>query len=257
MRIWCQSSGALGKDAAWGPYDLSLRRHIQEVVKPQTTVDLYGSDFTVPGIGRHRAPIDIIQSQAIRNAMRAEEQGYDAFVQLSTNDAGFSEIRELVNIPVIFITETCLHLAYLLSDKFAFFTHNEVVLNRITEVAERYNMTHRMVPGGHLDLFGYSDIMNLYQNPKRHVDSVVKVVKEIGARGANLLLPAALSLNQWLVDNNLQEIDGIAILDATGAAVKMAELMVDFKAIGINRSPKYYTSPQPDVLEGLKKVYGV
>ena len=86
---------------------------------------------------------------------------------------------------------------------------------------------------------------------------MVRVVKEIGARGANLLLPSALSLNQWLVDNDLQEIDGIAVLDATGAAVKMAELMVDFKAIGINRSPRYYTTPQPDVLEGLKKVYGV
>jgi len=257
MKIWCQSHGAFGKDEAWSPYERSLRRHIQEVVRPGTTVHLYGTDFTIPGTGRHRAPLIIAQSQDIRNAMRAEEQGYDAFVRLGTLDAGSLEIRELVNIPVIFITETGLHLAFLLADKFAFFTHSKSLLDRITELAERYGLTHRMVPGGHLDLSGYSELMEMFQNPKRYVDSVVRVVREIGARGASLLLPSVGALGQWLVDNNLLEIDGIAILDTQGAALKMAELMLDLKAISINRSPRYYSSPQPDVLEALKKVYGV
>lgn len=257
MKIWCQSSGALGKDDSWGPYDLSLRRHIKEMVRPGTQVDLYGTDFTIPGVGRYRSSIPIIQSQAIRNAMRAEEQGYDAFVQLSTNDAGVNEIRELVHIPVVFITESCLHMASLLADKFAFFTHNEIGLQRITELAGRYGMTENMVPGGHLNCFGYAEIMDLFQNPQKHVDTVVRIAKEIGSRGANLLIPSALSFNQWLVDNNLREIDGITILDATAIAVKMAELMVELKSLGINRSPRFYSRPQPEVMEGMRKVYGV
>ncbi|MFC1981637.1 aspartate/glutamate racemase family protein [Chloroflexota bacterium] len=256
MRIWCQSSGALGKEE-WNFYEQSLRRHIQKVVRPETVVDIYGTDFTIPGIGHYRASVHIAHPQAIRNAMRAEEQGYDAFVQLSTSDVGFQEVRELVNIPVIFSTETCLHLACLLADKFAFLTHNEIMLHRITELAERYGLAPRMVPGGHLQLFDYSDIMEIFRNPKRYIDSVISTAKEIGARGADLLFPSALSLNQWLVDNNLREVDGVVIMDVTGATLKMAELMLDLKDIGINRSPRYYSHPQPDVLEALKKVYGV
>ena len=257
MRIWCQSAGALGKDKAWKFYEESLKNHIHKVVRPDTTVDLYGTDSTIPGLARHRAPANIAQSQAIRNALRAEEQGYDAFVLLSTNDGGSAEIRELINIPVIFSTETCLHLACLLADKFAIFTNNEVVLNRLTELTERYNFAYRMVPGGYLDLAGYSNIMEMFQNPKQYLDSIIKVVGEIGARGANLLYPAPGALNQWLVDNNLREINGIIIMDSVGTVLKMAEFLVDLKAIGVNRSPRYFLSPQPEVLKALKKVYGV
>ncbi len=257
MRIWCQSAGAFGKDAAWAPYEQGLKRHIREVVRPDTIVDLYGTASTIPGLARHRGPTALAQFQAVRNAIRAEEQGYNAFVLLSTSDGGAAEIREMVKIPVVFITETCLHLACLLADKFAFFTNNESLLIRLTEQAKQYGLTDRMVTGGCLDLGGYSDIMEMFQNPKPHIDTVVKVVKEIGARGANLLFPAAGALNQWLVDNDLRQVDGISILDASGAALKMAELMVDLKAIGINRSPRYYSSPQPEVLKALKKCYGV
>ena len=257
MKIWCQSTGALSKDTVWNFYEQSLRRHIQEVVRPETVVDLHGTDFTIPGLARHQSSVNIAQSQFIRNAIRAEEQGYDAFVLLNTSDPGSHEIRELVNLPVVFVTETCLHLACQLADKFSFFTNNEAILGRLNELAERHGMTHRIVPGGCLDLAGYSNIMEMYQNPKQHVDSVVRVIREIGARGANLIFPAAGALNQWLVDNKLGEVDGIVIMDIYGTALKMAELMVDLKAIGVNRSPKYYSSPQPDVLEALKKMYDV
>ena len=56
---------------------------------------------------------------------------------------------------------------------------------------------------------------------------------------------------------DLLDVDGIIIMDAAGTALKTAELVVDLKAIGINRSPRYYSSPPPDVLEAMKKVYGV
>ena len=257
MKIWCQSAGALGKDDAWGPYDKSLKRRIKDVVRPDTIVDLYGTDFTIPGLGRHRAPITIVQYQAVRNALRAEEQGYDAFIQISTNDAGFSEIREMVKIPVVFITETCLHLACLLADKFAILGANDIILNRITEIAERYNLAHRMVAGGQLDLSGYAGIMDMYHNPGQYIDSVSELVREIGARGASLIFSSPSAISQWLVDNNLREIDGITMMDVAGAVLKMAELMVDLKAIGVNRSPRYYSKPDPDVTEALKKVFGV
>lgn len=38
MRIWYQSSAALGIDPKWTPYEKSLKRHVQEVARPDTKV---------------------------------------------------------------------------------------------------------------------------------------------------------------------------------------------------------------------------
>ncbi len=258
MRIWCQSTSVMGgKDEVSSLYDQSLRRHIRRVVRPDTTVDLYGVDFTIPGTGHYRASRPIAQTQLVRNAIRAQEQGYDAFIELNTNDIGPQEIRELVQIPVIFITETSLYLACLLADKFAFLTHNETMLNRITEVTERYGIRERLVAGGHLECDDYRELMDMFRNPEKYIDSIAKVVKEIASRGANLILSSGLQLNQWFVDNKIQNIDGVTIFDLTGAALKMAELMVDLKVLGISRSPRYFNSPPSETMAALKKVYGV
>ncbi len=100
-------------------------------------------------------------------------------------------------------------------------------------------------------------IQDMFENPKRYIDMVMKAAREIVARGASIILPNALPFNQWLVDNKLMEIDGATILDLTGSVLKMAELMVDLKAIGVNRSRRGdYTPPPSDMLMALKKLYG-
>jgi len=255
MKIWCQSCGALGKGEPWNTYQRSLERRIEEIVRPETTVELHGTDFVIPGVDRFRAAGNICQWQAIRNAIRAEEEGFDAFVMLSTNDAGFYEIRELVSIPVIFITEASLYLACSLGDKFGYVTHNVASLRRRTALVEQYGMAHKMVTGTHLDLT-YNDFLDMFENPKPYLDSWSKKAREVVARGAGVLLTSPLPVNRWLLDNNLREIDGAVVLDAAGAVIKTAELMVDLKAIGINRGKTgNYTPPPPEILAGLKKLY--
>lgn len=255
MKIWCQSCTPLGTGEPWNTYQRSLARRLDSIVRPGTTVELHGTDDVIPGVDRYRAAGNICQWQTIRNAIRAEEAGYDVFVMLSNNDAGFYEVRELVNLPVVFITEASLHLACLLGDKFGYVTHNPASLRRRLGLVEQYGLTHRMVAGVHVDLT-YNDFHDMFTNPEPYVEMLSEKARQVVARGAGILLTSPLVINRFLLDQNVWEIDGAVVLDAVAAVVKFAELMVDFKEIGIHRCQTgNYSSPPAEIRTALRGLY--
>ena len=255
MRIWCQSCTGIGADPLWQNYDVSMKQHLRKVARPDTEADFYGQGETLPGIDRYHATQHICIHRSIQNAIRAEREGYDAFLMFSTMDAGFYEIRELVDIPVVMITESVLHLCCLLAPKFSFITHNEALLHLLTRLAKEYGLEDRMVPGGHLDL-SYQDIKGMYEKPEPYIEGFTKLAKEIAGRGANLLFPSALIVNQWCIDKGIRDIDGATVIDVLGAAIKMTELTVDLHRMGVTRSRSgAYMRPPPEVKAAIKKLY--
>ncbi len=253
MKIWCQSCGVFGKDSAYfGYYEKALEKHAREIARPDTAVDIRGADIFAPGVDRYHASQNICTMQAVKKAIRAEQEGYDAFVMISTIDAGFYEIREMVDIPVVFMLENCVHFAMILAPKFAFLTHNDALLERLTEMTKQYGLAENMIPGGHLD-YSYTIWPDMFEHPERYIDIVTQKAKEIIKRGARILIPSALPLGVWIVQQGLTDVDGCRIIDAFGCAVKMAELMVDLKKIGISRSK--YGSPPKDILTTIQKLY--
>ena len=56
------------------------------------------------------------------------------------------------------------------------------------------------------------------------------------ARAAAAFLVAGNPLNMFLVDQDALEVDGAPIIDGLAAVVKTAEMLVDLKAVGIERS---------------------
>ena len=252
MKIWCQSCGAFGKDPIWSDYEQGLKKRAKEIARPDTIVELYAQDMTVTGIDRYYVSQNLCTLQSIKNAIRAEREGYDAFVVISTPDPGFYEIREVVDIPVVFILENSLHFALMLAPKFAFIAHGEGILSLLTEKTKRYGLAEHMTPSGCFD-FTYTDWPELYGHPERYIDIVTQKAREIISNGARILIPAALPLGVWFVQQGIMEIDGVRVLDAFGCAVKTAELMVDLKKIGITRSK--YGVPQKEALAAIQKLY--
>lgn len=254
MKIWCQSCGAFGKDAVWNDYEQTLVAHAQKVTRPGTLVELHGVEATLPGIDRYHASQTLCGMESIRNAIRAEREGFDAFVMINTRDAGFREIKELTDIPTVFMLENSILFALMFGPKFSFITHNKELLSRLTELTRQYEIAAHMVPGGHLDL-SYSDWPQLFGDPRRYIDAMTRKVKELAGRGAQVLIPSALPLNMWFLKQNLIEIDGARILDGFGCALKTAELMVDLKEMGIHRTKCGPLSK--DMLAAIQKLYGV
>ncbi len=257
MRIWCQSCTGIGADQLWQDYAKSAKEHVKRIARPDTQADFYGMGETLPSIDRFRATQHICAHRSIQNAIRAEREGYDAYLMVSTPDLGFYEIRELVDIPVVMITESVLHLSCLLAPKFSFITHNEPLLHWLTRLAKQYGLEDRMVPGAYLNL-SYQDLRNMYEKPEPYIEAFTKVAKEITGRGANLLFPSALIVGQWCIDKGIKEVDGATVIDVLGSAIKMTELMVDLHKMGVTRSRSgAYMRPPAEVNAAIKKLYGV
>jgi allantoin racemase len=258
MKIWIQSGSALAKDAttAYGrAYEQSLKRHFQRVARSGTTVDVFGIDGTPVGKDRYAASHHVVVSLMLKSVLRAEPEGYDVIAVVNTLDHGFYEIREVVNIPVVFITESSLYLACLLAPKFAFVTHNPSMLLHVTELAKRYGLAEHMVPGGCLELT-YNDFPNMYKEPEPYINRFVEEARRVIKQGATLLLVAGNPANMFLLDQGVKDIDGVPILDVCGAVIKMAELMVDLKEMGIGRSQKgLFTTPSPEEMIQIRKLY--
>ena len=255
MRIWYQSSTSMGSDPKWVPYQESLKRHVQKVARPDTSVEVHGVKVSHPLMERSGYAKYLNQGQIIDNAITAEREGYDVFCVGCTLDPGYYEVREVVSIPVAFLAESCFHLASILADKFSLLAHGERTYIALRQKMRHYGVEERFIPSRVFSI-SMPDLINGFGNPKPVIDVVEEAGREAAGNGVGMFVPACNILNMVLVDAGLREIDGVPILDTAGALVKVAELMFDLKEIGVSRSKTGpFTPLQGEELVSIREVY--
>ena len=233
MKIWIQSGTPLATSDLYRPYYDSLVRHAQRVSRPDTVVDFPNLGKNYPGAGRSRTHLHFVAHETIKSAMRAEAEGYDVFVTQCL-DLGFHELREMVNIPVVFMAQATLAYYSQLAPNFAFLVNSERLYHYFQEMADRYRIRERMVPGGYVS-FAFTDYANLWGQPQPFAEAFMKVAKDLAGRGAASFFPAGLYLSQWLIDQGIREVNGALVMDPLAAAIKTAETMVDLQRQAIRR----------------------
>ena len=258
MKIWLQSGSALTADSGtpYGRlYEESLARHLKVVARPGTELRTFGISGTPYGKDRYRASIQVVTTLMIRSVLRAEREGFDAVAVINTFDHGYYEMRELLDIPVVFITECSMYLACQLAPTFTFVTHNAAMQVQIAALAKRYGVAGRMVPGANLGLT-YEDFPKMYADPKTYIDRFAASARETIERGATSIMVAGNPLNMFLIDQGVREVDGVPVLDCCTAAIKTAEMMVDLHALGVRRSTKgLFEAPSGEAREKVRKLF--
>jgi hypothetical protein len=165
--------------------------------------------------------------------MRAEAEGFDVFVTQCL-DLAFSELREMVDIPVVFMTQATLAYYSQLAPNFAFLVNGERLHYFFEELAERYKVKERRVPGAYVS-FAFTDYANLWNHPQPFIEQFMNAGRELVRRAATSLYPAGLYLSQWLIDQGIRDVDGAIVMDPLAIGIKTAELMVDLERSGIKR----------------------
>jgi allantoin racemase len=255
MRIWCQSGNPTGLVPT--AYAVSLKRHVQEVARPDTVVELHGLETVVQGADRYFSTHHVMGTLITKSAIQAEREGYDAFAVTCTMDPGFFEVREMVDIPVAFILESSLHLACLLAPRCGFVTHNKPMLLHLQHIAKTYGLGEFLTAGESLNLSFEDAHQGIYTEPKRYVDAFVEAARRVIRQGADILLTSGGPLNLFLIDQHVTEVDGVPVLDQYAAVMKIAEMMVDLKELGVTRSKHgLYAGPSGDALTSLRRLYG-
>ena len=228
------------------------------MARSDTKVDVRGVKFSHPLRERSSYVEYLHKAQIIDNAIQAEREGYDAFCVACAFDPGFSEIREVVDIPVAFLFESCLHLASILASTFCLLASSEYALAILRQKIKQYGLQEQLITSFTCDINFPEDLLNGFRDPGLIIDKVKETGRKAIKLGAGMLLPACNVLNMVLVDADLREIDGVPILDTAGVMVKVAEFMVDLEQAGISRSRAgLYARLSKKELANIRNSYGV
>jgi len=257
MKLWYQS---LARETDSANYRPLLRKVIDACIDPGTEVHLHGITESA-GIGvmyhylRYRD-----MKECIDNALRAEKEGYDAFLIGNFSDSGLAEAREMVNIPVLGLCETSMHVACMMGASFGMIPISAKQTPDKIEKVRRYGFESRFV--GALPMKSSPAGLKLAMVDKTLRDQVMAdftaTAKQLLERGAEVIVPAGGEFNVFLAEDGIYEIERAPVLNGIMELVKMGEFAVKMRKMTGRFISKrfYYAPPTGDFLKRVRDSYG-
>jgi allantoin racemase len=240
-----------------------LVRLAKKVVRPDTAVTLrhLKKDRGVPDSLNWPWPLTWPCTQPLREAaivnstLKAEEEGFDAVVVDCALDPGLRQARGMLNIPITGAGESGLLIAQLLGRKFAIVAPSDTAIAGLEENLHFLGFGDRAIkhrPVRHFEIvFGLADAFR--GKPKRLIEDFEKVAWELIRDGADVIVNAcglsgpAFSLNGYVEVPEAH----VPVVDATTAALKLAELLADLqKSLGLRKTTLptgFYRTPPKEV----------
>ena len=227
-----QSEIGLDFKPVWAGFERYFQRITKE--RPETKIQIYfpeKSSWTV-----HFPYVEFLNNRwFIEAGWKAGKEGCDAVIVGAATDTGLQYLKEILSIPVVGITESACHLACVLGGKFAGITVFRRLIPPKANLIRSYGLESRAIQN-HIrscDLTG-EDIEGLFDKAVMGASIKPKfeaVAKECIKDGAEVIIcddawlaPALSSFDYFSVADT-----GVPVVDASAAAVKLAETLVDLK----------------------------
>jgi allantoin racemase len=232
--------------------------------RPGTQIQIYypeKSSWTV-----HFPYIEFLNNRwFVEAGWKAERDGCDAVIVGAATDTGLQYLKELLTIPVVGITEPACHLACVLGAKFAGITVFRRLIPPKANLIKFYGLESRAIPNPirSCELTG-EDVEGLFD--QKRMESSIKpkfeaVAKECIREGAEVIicddawLAPALSFFEYF---EIPE-TGVPVIDASAAAIKLAETLVDLKKmekLGVSRYLTYQRASDQEIEKARKSYWG-
>ena len=257
MRIWYQSYVDYENGASY--WD-ALRAHLDAIAEPGTQIDIKGitpHDSYAHAIVEFRCAREVIC-----NAVKAEREGYDAFIIGHFQDAGLYEARSVVDIPVLGMGEASMLHACQLGQRSGIVTINRRYIPWFHHQIGKYGLGER-VTGVHAMQFEPGQILAAFGSGERL--ETVRALFEEQARplveeGVDVLIPGGgipMLLFSQLHDHR---VDGAPVINGIPIVVKLAEMAVKLKrltGLGVSRTSDYVKPPAEIIEEFLTHPKGL
>jgi len=253
IRIWYQ--GFTDPDAHKIYVD-KLQSHLNGIAGDGVTVEFHG---IVPPANHLHAIEELRCSlRAMANALKAQEDGYDAFVMGHFQEAGIHEIKAMLEIPAMSLGEASMLYSCTLGRKIGLVTIDPVFIPwhedqiRLAGLSERVIGVRAMntSPADYMralaDEAAFEDVWKQFQEQARSLLD----------QGADVLIPAG-GLPMLLLSRKAPlTIDGAPVMNGINVLVKMAEMAVRLKRIdglGVSRRSNY-SLPSDAALAEFRKI---
>ena len=238
-KVWYQSFVHPVQQA---PYAQRLQAMLDAIASP-------GIRFEVKGLDPPLKDFDALSElrcgvQMIRNALRAERQGYDAFVLGHFQEPALVELRSAVDIPVVSLGESNMLAALSLGHRFGLVTVDPVFLSwhdrqvRLAGLAER-------CAGIEAITMNVAGFMKAYTDKRaygRLGADFVKQVRPLVEVGAEVIIAAGGLAQMLFAQERPFVIDGAPVLYGIGVVAKAAEMALalkDITGVAISRRGTY------------------
>jgi len=257
MKIWYQSYVDYEHGARY--WD-DLSKHIATIADPGTTVDIRG--ITPHNSYAHSLVEFRCAREMICNAVRAEREGYDAFVVGHFQDAGLYEARSVVDIPVIDLGEASMLHSCQLGQRIGIVTINPRFIPWFHHQIRKYGLQDRVTgvhamdfePGQILAAFGSKDGL---ETVRGLFDEQARPLIE---QGIDVLIPGGGIPMLLLSQIRSHRVEGAPVINGIPLAVKHAEMAVKLRAsigLGVSRTSDYIKPPAEIIEEFMTHPKGL
>lgn len=260
MKLFYQSMG-VARRSEDGAYAQALRRLTQRAAAP-------GTEVAVHGLGPGKAIADqyrflelLDTEEILSNGLRAEAEGYDAFLIGNVFEPGLHALREALNIPVLGLCEASVHLACMMGASFSIVNVNPKFVRRITENITSTGLSGRMVSIDTMHVERGQVLDQAFEDEsvrKGVVEQFTEAARRGAAKGAEVVIPAGGIVMSILDHAGVHAVDAVPIVNGVIALVKVAELAVQFRQITGHFTSKQmmYAPPSGRLLHDIRNAYG-
>lgn len=179
----------------------------------------------------------------VMDRVLAYDQPFDAVVQAGFGEHGREGLQELLDVPVVDITDAAAHLAHLLGYRYSVVT----TLDRaVPLIEERLLLAGLASHCASVRASGLS-VLELEESPERAVAAIVDQARcAVRDDRAEVIVLGCGGMAG--LDREIREATSAPVVEGVSAAIKLAESLV---ALGLSTSKvRTYAQPRPKTVEG-------
>jgi Asp/Glu/hydantoin racemase len=237
--------------AGLGDYREFLVRHAAQVLGKEAGVQVEGLRA---GTYHGRTPTSALGNafvyhravdQIIDNAIRAERDGFDAFVIGSFSEPMLREIRSAVDIPVTGILESSMLVSLSLGRKVAPIANAPEISSIVESAVEKHGLQSRVLPCVSLDppMHEAQLLQASISEPGALIEAFQRAARQaIAHQGAEVIVPAEAVLASVLVAHQVTHVDDAPVVDVLAIAWRYALMMTRLRqdcSMGTSRAGAY------------------
>ena len=165
---------------------------------------------------------------------------YDAVISWCFLDPMKKEARQALEIPVIGIAETAMHMASMMGARFGVIAPDEPGGKETTDGYIRtLGLQDRAVP---TRVLPYKNLWSALTDASEGIDAMIKAGRGLISDGAEVIIPGCVLIDVMAANapgceqeypNGLKEIDGVPVINVAAYAVKFAETLAAMKKAGV------------------------
>ena len=260
MKLFYQSMG-VARRSQDGPYARTLAATLSAAAAPGTQIDVFG---LAPGraIADQYRYLELLDTQEVLdNGLRAEAEGYDAFLIGNVFEPGMHALREVLNIPVLGLLESSVHLASLMGASFSIVNVNPKFVRKVAENIVATGLASRLVSIDAMRVERGQVLDQAFEDKATEAQVVAQFTEAARqgiAKGAETVIPAGGIVMTILAHAGVHAIDNVPIVNGLIALTKMAEMAVRIRALtGVFTSKRMmYAPPTGTLLADIRAAYG-